>query len=76
MVGSRMLGHLDARLKQIFKSTNPFGGISIIAFGDFKQPPSVGDRWIFSENTFNPYGLIVGSRFWDLFQFYELTESA
>ncbi|XP_061388948.1 uncharacterized protein LOC133324078, partial [Musca vetustissima] len=74
MVGSRMLGYLDARLKQIFKNTNPFGGISIIAFGDLKQLPPVGDRWIFSSNSSNPYGLIVGSQLWDLFNFYELTE--
>ncbi|XP_061400886.1 uncharacterized protein LOC133336620 [Musca vetustissima] len=74
MVGSRMLGYLDARLKQIFKNANPFGGISVLAFGDCKQLPPVGDRWIFSDNTSNPYGAIVGSRLWDLFQFYELAE--
>ncbi|XP_075170221.1 uncharacterized protein LOC142242518 [Haematobia irritans] len=74
MVGARMLGFLDSRLKQIFKNNNPFGGISILAFGDFKQLPPVGDRWIFYSNSANPYGAIVGGELWDRFTFYELTE--
>ena len=42
MVGIRMFGHLDARLKQIFKNTEAFGGLSILVFGDLKQLPPVG----------------------------------
>ncbi|XP_046810029.1 uncharacterized protein LOC124420612 [Lucilia cuprina] len=74
MVGSRMLGYLDSRLKQIFKTTQPFGGISILVLGELKQLPPVGDKWIFSSNSSNPYGTIVGGALWDLFRFYELTE--
>ncbi|XP_037811885.1 uncharacterized protein LOC119603786 [Lucilia sericata] len=74
MVGSRMLGYLDSRLKQIFKTTQPFGGMSILVFGDLKQLPPVGDKWIFSSNSSNPYGTIAGGALWDLFRFYELTE--
>ncbi|XP_037811953.1 ATP-dependent DNA helicase pfh1-like [Lucilia sericata] len=74
MVGARMLGYLDARLKQIFKSTERFGGISILVFGDLKQLPPVGDKWIFSPNSSNPYEVIVGDLLWNQFKFYELTE--
>ncbi|XP_037823425.1 ATP-dependent DNA helicase PIF1-like [Lucilia sericata] len=69
-----MLGYLDSRLKQIFKTTQPFGGMSILVFGDLKQLPPVGDKWIFSSNSSNPYGTIVGGALLDLFRFYELTE--
>ena len=74
MVGIRMFGHLDARLKQIFKNTEAFGGLSILVFGDLKQLPPVGDKWIFNTNTSNPYGIIVGEALWQKFSFYELTE--
>ncbi|XP_065370889.1 uncharacterized protein LOC135963037 [Calliphora vicina] len=74
MVGAKMLGYLDARLKQIFKSTAAFGGISILVFGDLKQLPPVGDRWVFSTNPSNPYGVLAGEGLWNLFKFYELTE--
>ena len=61
MVGAKMLAFIDARLKQIFKSTQPFGGVSIVVFGDLKQLPPVGDRWIFLENSKNSYGILAGS---------------
>jgi len=52
---------LDIRLKQIFKNNIYFGGISILAFGDLKQLPPIGDRWIFSPNTRDHYSAIVGA---------------
>ena len=48
MVGAKTLEHLDARLKQIFKCTQAFDGLSILVFGDLKQLPPVGDKWIFT----------------------------
>jgi len=43
MVGSKMLGYLDQRLCQIFRSQDvSFGGKSIIVFGDLKQLEIVG----------------------------------
>ncbi|KAI8117840.1 ATP-dependent DNA helicase pfh1 [Lucilia cuprina] len=74
MVGSKMLGYLDARLKQIFKSTAAFGGISILVFGDLKQLSPVGDRCVFSTNPSHPYAVLAGESLWDLFKYYELTE--
>lgn len=32
------------------------------------------DKWIFSVNTSNPYGIIAGGNLWNLFTYYELKE--
>ncbi|KAI8116853.1 ATP-dependent DNA helicase PIF1 [Lucilia cuprina] len=74
MVGSKMFRYLDARLKQVFKSTAPFGGISVVVFGDLRQLPPVGDSWIFSAPTNDPYSAIYGSSLWDMFKYFELNE--
>jgi len=74
MVGSKMLGYLDQRLCQIFRSQDvSFGGKSIIVFRDLKQLSPVGDRWIFAENTSNPYNILAGAKLWNNFKFFELT---
>ncbi|XP_017473707.1 PREDICTED: ATP-dependent DNA helicase PIF1-like [Rhagoletis zephyria] len=74
MVGAKIFGYLDARLKQIFRSSEYFGGIPLIVFGDLKQLSPVGDTWIFSPNQLDPYSAITGTPLWDLFRFFELTE--
>ncbi|XP_017471887.1 PREDICTED: ATP-dependent DNA helicase pfh1-like [Rhagoletis zephyria] len=74
MVGARMFSSIDARLKQIFKTNSPFGGISVILFGDLRQLSPVGDRWIFSPNPSDNYSVLVGSLLWELFKYFELTE--
>ena len=47
MVGSRVLRFTNERLQQIFDNKRPFGGISIIAFGDFNQLKPVMDKPIY-----------------------------
>jgi len=37
LVGKFMLGMVSERLKAIFKNDLPFGGVNIIALGDFSQ---------------------------------------
>jgi len=44
-------------------------------FGDLKQLSPVGDRWIFVENTSNPYNILAGAKLWNNFKFFELTEA-
>jgi len=50
MVGRRMLGYLDNRLRVAFpeKSNEMFGGCSLLMFGDFGQLPPVGDTALFN----------------------------
>jgi len=43
-------------------------------FGDLKQLSPVGDRWIFVENTSNPYNILAGANLWNNFKFFELRE--
>jgi hypothetical protein len=37
MVSLKLLIQLDYRLKEIFENDRPFGGISVIFFGDLHQ---------------------------------------
>ncbi|CAD6216213.1 GSCOCG00011291001-RA-CDS, partial [Cotesia congregata] len=68
------LNQFDSRLKQIFQSSKPFGGISVIVFGDFNQLAPVGDRYIFQAHSMDLYGDIIGNPLWNLFTSYQLTE--
>jgi ATP-dependent exoDNAse (exonuclease V) alpha subunit len=47
MVGAKMFNMVDCRLRQILQSTDAFGGVNVILFGDFQQFPPVMDRLIF-----------------------------
>jgi ATP-dependent exoDNAse (exonuclease V) alpha subunit len=50
MVGRRMLGYLDSRLRIAFpeKKDEILGGCSLLMFGDFGQLPPVGDTALFN----------------------------
>ena len=48
MIGHRMLSWLDNRLRAGTGKDVPFGGMSIILMGDFRQLPPVGDRPMYS----------------------------
>jgi len=75
MVGATMFFHLDSRLQQIFSNVDaPFGGISVIVFGDLRQLRPVCDRWIFQPPSHDPYIAIFGTYLWSPFKFFELTE--
>ena len=63
MVGFTMFQQIDARLQQIMRSKEPFGGISVLV---------LGDKYIFQCN--NSYNALVDSPLWSLFELFELTE--
>jgi hypothetical protein len=76
-VGSTMFSRVEKRLRMIFNPDEPFGGISIITFGDFNQLPPVGDQFIFKRDLANPYAPLQYSDttiLWDHFRYFELTE--
>ncbi|XP_054711012.1 uncharacterized protein LOC129220608 [Uloborus diversus] len=72
MVGLRQFYQIDKRLKQIFKSEENFGGVSILCFGDFHQLKPVGDSHVFSSGKMTHLA-DLGPSLWDNFCFYELT---
>ncbi|XP_062579865.1 uncharacterized protein LOC134241859 [Saccostrea cucullata] len=72
MVYKKLLFYIHERLVQIKKCKQPFGGVSVIAVGDFYQLPPVKqrkDERLYKENTSYPVD------FWrDFFKVIELSE--
>lgn len=73
MVGNSMLLYIHLRLQSIMHSDKPFGGVSILAFGDFYQLKPVFDNWIFNDLTRN-YGALATNLWTHLFNMFELDE--
>ena len=73
MVGNKMFSLLDARLKKIKGSNQIFGGVSVIAIGDFFQLKPVFDGWIFQD--LNKGISALSPNLWkELFKVHELTQ--
>ncbi|XP_065942483.1 uncharacterized protein [Magallana gigas] len=73
MVGNRSLSLIDSRLQLLTGIKKPFGGISVIAVGDFFQLKPVMDRWIFQD--LNTDAQALASNLWkDHFSIFELDE--
>jgi len=65
MIGLRLLSAIDTRLKQIFPHNyeRPFGGLTVVMFGDFGQLPPVLDSPLYANvNDTSPPALQVASR--------------
>ena len=73
MVGNKMLSLLNTRLQAIKGNHKLFGGVSIIAIGDFYQLKPVFDGWIF-EDLNKGISALAPNLWKDLFQMHELTE--
>lgn len=72
MVGARTFHYIDQRLKQIFHTVKPFGGLSVILVGDFKQLKPVGDVPIYRNQRNDPYVNLYGIFLWEMFKYFTL----
>lgn len=75
MVGKKMFNFINQRLQEIMGCLEPFGGVSVIAFGDLFQLKPVMDQWIFSSQCSSENIASLGPNLWvDHFQIFELEQ--
>lgn len=74
MVSMKQLYDIDQRLRQIFSTTQDFGGKSFIVVGHLRQLPPVAATYVFTDPTHLPNGGLVGNHLWAKFNLFELTE--
>ena len=72
MVGSNLFLQIHHRLCELKSSQKPFGGVSIIVFGDMFQLPPVLQRFVF-KSVSDPIAKLTGT-LWEHFTFAELTQ--
>ena len=71
MVGVNMFNFINSRLQEIFATSQPFGGISLLVVGDLFQLRPVQDSWIFKTSD-KGYGPIASNTWQDLVGLFEL----
>ena len=70
MVSYEKLKQIDQRMRQIKdKPLLPFGGVSVIVFGDFLQLKPVNSSPVYIRASNNPYEPLVPSVMWKNFRF-------
>ena len=71
-----MFNSINLRLQEILDCTKPFGGVSVISFGDLYQLKPVFDQWIFASNNSSTESIAsLGTNLWtDHFLLYELDQ--
>ena len=73
MIGQKTFQHLDLALKAIMQSSSPFGGVSLLAVGDFLQLPPVNEKSVFMKVKKGTYASLNGS-LWESCLLHELHE--
>lgn len=69
MVGKKMFNFINQRLQEMMGCLEPFGGVSVISFGDLFQLKPVMDQWIFSSQCSSENIASLGPNLWvDHFQ--------
>ena len=73
MVGKWLWNKSDQRLKEIFGTKKDFGGLHVIAVGDFYQMAPVKDSYVFKDDD-RDYGPLATNLWKKHMQVYTLTE--
>ena len=73
MVGRRLWNKGDQRLKEIFGTKKDFGGLHVIAVGDFYQMAPVRDCYVFKDDD-RGYGPLATNLWTNHMQVYTLTD--
>jgi len=78
MVNHRMLSFINQRLQELHNNRLPFGGTSIIAFGELYQLPPVMDGFVFADLSSSPshithYNALAPNLWKENFTMFELT---
>lgn len=75
MVGMKMFNFINQRLQEMMGCLEPFGGVSVISFGDLFQLKPVMDQWIFFSQCSSENIASLGPNLWvDHFQIFELEQ--
>jgi hypothetical protein len=79
MVGNRLLSFIDQRLQEVNNTNRPFGGASIIVFGDLFQLAPVMNAFIFddfslSKSHIDHYSVLAPNLWSQHFTMFELTQ--
>ena len=79
MVGHRLFSFIDQRLQEVNNTNQPFGGASVITFGDFFQLAPVMDGFIFHDfscttSTVEDYNSLALNLWREHFTMFELTQ--
>ncbi|KAK3928382.1 ATP-dependent DNA helicase [Frankliniella fusca] len=74
MVGQHILQMVHERLQHIMGNKKDFGGVSVLAVGDFYQLRPVFARPLYSPTTGNTYQDIFQKPLWHKFKVFELTK--
>ena len=75
MVGSKFLWDINQRLKQVMACDKYFGGLNVIATGDFHQLAPIKKSWIFQYTIIHGRANATATNIWKvLFKMYKLME--
>ena len=76
MCGNRLFSFIDQRLQEVSNTNRPFGGTSVIVFGDMFQLPPVMDSFLFQDISTNrnldDYSVLAHNLWKTHFTMYEL----
>lgn len=74
MLGAQHFHNFNLRLQNIFRNKNAVGSLPMFVFGDFRQLPPSGDKYIFQLSPSNSLAELAGPKQWEHFVLFDVTE--